>query len=232
MLLQFCFVFLLAPWDDVLFDTYSLSLRKSLLICLNDGILVYHLFFFRSFYVLHNCSLLFHISLFKAFQRSLHLPRALLLSFPSCEGSLVPQRFRPFGCPFLWGRDCKGSNLFSSDQIRRKKSPVTETDSSSFALFATVLHHAWQNPYFRVATAKVITYFLLTKSFGKILFFLRRFFPLYPYNKQIFIRSDHSKDPCGTSCSENPYRIPRLGIKKRSATTLRLYRLLNRAALA
>ena len=144
----------------------------------------------------------------------------------------MPQRFRPFGCPFLWGRDCKGSNLFSPDQIRRKKSPVTETNSSSFALFATVLHHAWQNPYFWVATAKVITYFLLTKSFGKILFFFRRFFPLYPYNKQIFIGSDCSKDSGGTSCSENPYRIPRLGIKKRSATTLRLYRLLNRAALA
>ena len=148
LLLQFCFVFLLAPWDDVLFDTYSLSLRISLLICLNDGILVYHLFFFRSFYVLHNCSLLFHISLFKAFQRSLHLPRALPLSFPSCEGSLVPQRFRPFGCPFLWGRDCKGSNLFSSDQIRRKKSPVTETDSSSFASFATCAPPRLAEPLF------------------------------------------------------------------------------------
>ena len=128
----------------------------------------------------------------------------------------MPQRFRPFGCPVLWGRDCKGSNLFSSDQIRRKKSPVPETDSSSFALFATVLHHAWQNPYFRVATAKVITYFLLTKSFGKILFFLRRFFALYPYNKQIFFRSNCPRDSGGTSCSENPYRISRLGIKKRS----------------
>ena len=148
LLLQFCFVFLLAPWDDVLFDTYSLSLRISLLICLNDGILVYHLFFFRSFYVLHNCSLLFHISLFKAFQRSLHLPRALPLSFPSCEGTLVPQCFRPFGRPILWGRDCKGSNLFSSDQIRRKKSPVTETDSSSFASFATCAPPRLAEPLF------------------------------------------------------------------------------------
>ena len=103
LLLQFCFVFLLAPWDDVLFDTYSLSLRISLLICLNDGILVYHLFFFRSFYVLHNCSLLFHISLFKAFQRSLHLPRALPLSFPSCEGAPRAAALPSFRMPLSLG---------------------------------------------------------------------------------------------------------------------------------
>ena len=67
---------------------------------------------------------------------------------PSCEGFLVPLRFRPFERPILWGRDCKGSNLFSSDQIRRKKSPVPETDSSSFASFATCAPPRLAEPLF------------------------------------------------------------------------------------
>ena len=136
LLLQFCFVFLLAPWDDVLFDTYSLSLRISLLICLNDGILVYHLFFFRSFmyYTTVRCCFISLCS--KPFKDRFVCP-ALRHSASLLRRILVPLRFHPLGCPFLWGRDCKGSNLFSSDQIRRKKSPVPETDSFPFASFAT-----------------------------------------------------------------------------------------------
>ena len=148
LLLQFCFVFLLAPWDDVLFDTYSLSLRISLLICLNDGILVYHLFFFRSFYVLHNCSLLFHISLFKAFQRSLHLPRALLLSFPSCEGALVPQRFRFSDAPFFGVGIAKVVTYFLLTKFAVRKVSLPRLIHPPLPLSQPALHHAWQNPHF------------------------------------------------------------------------------------
>ena len=146
---------------------------------------------------------------------------------PSCRSASVLS-----DAPFFGVGTAKVVTYFLLTKFAVRKVPLPRLIHPPLPLSQPVLHHAWQNPYFWVATAKVITYFLLTKSFGKILFFLRRFFPLYPYNKQIFIRSDCSKDSGGTSCSENPYRIPRLGIKKRSATTLRLYRLLNRAALA
>ena len=121
---------------------------------------------------------------------------------------------KPFKDRFIYPVLCRSAFLLAKDPSCRSASALSDA------------------PFFGVGTAKVVTYFLLTKSFGKNLLFLRRFFPLYPYNKQIFIRSNCSKDSGGTSCSENPYRIPRLGIKERSVTTLRLYRLLNRAALA
>ena len=116
LLLQFCFVFLLAPWDDVLFDTYSLSLRISLLICLNDGILVYHLFFFRSFmyYTTVRC----------------------------CFISLCSKPFKDrFICPVL----CHSAFPLAKDPSCRSASVLSDA------------------PFFGVGTAKVVTYFLLTK---------------------------------------------------------------------
>ena len=151
---------------------------------------------------------------------------------PSCEGSLVPLRFRPFGCPVLWGRDCKGSNLFSSDQIRRKKSPVPETDSSSLASFATCAPPRLAEPLFLSCDCKGNNLFSSDQIFRENSFLFPKTLSSSPLHKQIFFKSDYSKDSGGTSCSENPHRIPRLGIKKRSATTLRLYRPPNRAALA
>ena len=145
---------------------------------------------------------------------------------------LVPLRFHPLGCPFLWGRDCKGSNLFSSDQIRRKKSPVPETDSFPFASFATCGPPRLAEPLFLSCDCKGNNLFSSDQIFREKSFLFPKTLSSSPLHKQIFFKSDYSKDSGGTSCSENPYRIPRLGIKKRSATTLRLYRLPNRAALA
>lgn len=151
----------------------------------------------------------------------------LLAKEPSCRSASVLS-----DAPFFGVGIAKVVTYFLLTKFAVRKVPLPRLIHPPLPLSQPALHHAWQNPYFWVATARVITYFLLTKSFGKNLLFLRRFFPLYPYNKQIFIRSNCSKDSGGTSCSENPYRIPRLGIKERSVTTLRLYRLLNRAALA
>ena len=148
LLLQFCFVFLLAPWDDVLFDTYSLSLRTSLLICLNDGILVYHLFFFRSFYVLHNCSLLFHISLFKAFQRSLRLPHALPLSLPLAKDSSCRCAFALSDAPFFGVGTAKVVTYFLLTKFAVRKVPLPRLIHPPLPLSQPVPHHAWQNPYF------------------------------------------------------------------------------------
>ena len=113
--------------------------------------------------------------------RKVPLPRLIHPPLPLFATCAPPRLAEPL---FL-SCDCKGNNLFSSDQIFRENS------------------------------------FL----FPKILFSL-------PLRKQIFIKSNCPKDSGGTSCSKNPHRIPPLGIKKRSTTTLRLYRLLNRAALA
>ena len=144
----FCFVFLLAPWDDVLFDTYSLSLRISLLICINDGILVYHLFFFRSFYVLHNCSLLFHISLFKAFQRSLRLPRAPPLSLPLAKVPSCRCAFVLSDAPFFGVGTAKVVTYFLLTKFAVRKVPFPRLIHSPLPLSQPALRHAWQNPYF------------------------------------------------------------------------------------
>ena len=148
LLLQFCFVFLLAPWDDVLFDTYSLSFRISLLICINDGILVYHLFFFRSFYVLHNCSLLFHISLFKAFQRSLRLPRAPPLSLPLAKDPSCHCAFVLSDAPFFGVGTAKVVTYFLLTKFAVRKAPFPRLIHPPLPLSQPVLRHAWQNPYF------------------------------------------------------------------------------------
>ena len=146
LLLQFCFVFLLAPWDDVLFDTYSLSLRISLLICLNDGILVYHLFFFRSFmyYTTVRC----------------------------CFISLCSKPFKDrFICPVL----CHSAFPLAKDPSCRSASVLSDA------------------PFFGVGTAKVVTYFLLTKFAVRKVPLPRLIHPPLPFSQ-----------PCSTTLGRTP----------------------------
>ena len=101
-------------------------------------------------------------------------------AFLLAKEPLVPQRFRPFGCPFLWGRDCKGSNLFSSDQIRRKKSPVTETDSSPFASFATCAPPRLAEPLFLSCDCKGNNLFSSDQIFRENSFLFPKTLPSLP----------------------------------------------------
>ena len=132
----------------LMFDTYSLSFRISLLICINDGILVYHLFFFRSFYVLHNCSLLFHISLFKAFQRSLRLPRAPPLNLPLAKDSSCRCAFVLSNAPFFGAGTAKVVTYFLLTKFAVRKVPFPRLIHPPLPLSQPALRHAWQNPYF------------------------------------------------------------------------------------
>ena len=148
LLLQFCFVFLLAPWDDVLFDTYSLSLRKSLLTRLNDGILVYHLFFFRSFmyYTTVRCCFISLCS--KPFKDRFIYPvlcrsAFLLAKDPSCRNAFVLS-----DAPFFGVGTAKVVTYFLLTKFAVRKVPLPRLIHPPLPLSQPVLHHAWQNPYF------------------------------------------------------------------------------------
>ena len=119
----------------------------------NDGLLVYHLSsqIVILYYTTVRC-FVSSISLFKACQRSLLFPR------PQPPHHGFPQQ------AVLWGRDCKGRNLFSFDQIcHKKKSFFEDFLCSLLSAFRYLFITALGDPFIQVADAKVITYFILTK---------------------------------------------------------------------
>ena len=151
----------------------------------------------------------------------------LLAKEPSCRSASVLS-----DAPFFGVGTAKVVTYFLLAKFAVRKVPLPRLIHPPSPLSQPVLRHAWQNPYFLSCDCKGNNLFSSDQIFRENSFLFPKTLSSSPLHKQIFFKSDYSKDSGGTSCSENPYRIPRLGIKKRSATTLRLYRPPNRAALA